>query len=153
DTGRVEKRTIELPAGTTETDLERVRTVLGEQVRGRPMGDVHTAIRTLVDGAPGELREVLRAVAEATDVGLADDTVHHVVVGGRASLAGEAALERDDLSRILELLEERATLARILTDTEGDEPLVRIGGENTVEDLRATSLVAQRYRVVTAGSL
>ncbi|WP_052668397.1 heat-inducible transcriptional repressor HrcA [Nitriliruptor alkaliphilus] len=153
DTGRVEKRTIELPAGTTDGDLERVRTVLGEQVRGRPMGEVHAALRSVVEVSPSDLREVMRAVADATDVGLADDTVHHVVVGGRASLAGEAALERDDLSRILELLEERATLARILTDTEGDEPLVRIGGENTVEDLRATSLVAQRYRVVTAGSL
>ncbi len=153
DTGRVDKRTVDLPAGTTESDLDRVRTVLGEQVRGRPMGDVHTVLAGLVDGAPTELREVLRAVAEATDVGLAEDTVHHVVVGGRASLAGEPALERDELSRILELLEERATLARILNDTEGDEPLVRIGGENTVEDLRGTSLIAQRYRVVTAGSL
>jgi heat-inducible transcriptional repressor len=153
DTGRVEKRTIDLPAGTTEVDLDRVRTMLGEEVRGRPMGEIHTTLRGVVDGAPSELREVLVAVADAADVGLADDTVHHVVVGGRASLAGEAALERDDLSRILELLEERATLARILTDTDGDEPLVRIGGENTVEDLRATSLVAQRYRVVTAGSL
>jgi heat-inducible transcriptional repressor len=153
DTGRVEKRTIELPAGTTDGDLDRVRTMLGEQVRGRPMGEVSAILHAVVDGAPSELREVLRGVADATDAGLAEDTVHHVVVGGRASLAGEAALERDELSRILELLEERATLARILSDTVGDEPLVRIGGENTVEDLRATSLVAQRYRVVTAGSL
>lgn len=153
DTGRVEKRTVELPAGTTETDLDRVRTMLAEQVRGRPMGEVATILRGVVDGAPSELRDVLRGVADATDAGLAEDTVHHVVVGGRASLAGEVALERDELSRILELLEERATLARILSDTVGDEPLVRIGGENTVEDLRATSLVAQRYRVVTAGSL
>ncbi len=54
---------------------------------------------------------------------------------------------------MLQLLEERATLARLLPDTTDDAPLVRIGGENTVEDLRSTSLVAQRYRVVTAGSL
>jgi heat-inducible transcriptional repressor len=153
DTGRVEKRTVELPSGTTDADLDRVRTMLGEQVRGRPMGEITATLRAVVEGAPGELRDVLRAVADATETGLADDTVHHVVVGGRASLAGEAALERDELSRILELLEERATLARILSDTVGDEPLVRIGGENTVADLRATSLVAQRYRVVTAGSL
>jgi heat-inducible transcriptional repressor len=30
---------------------------------------------------------------------------------------------------------------------------VRIGEENQVEDLRAASLVAQRYRLVSAGSL
>jgi heat-inducible transcriptional repressor len=153
DTGRVEKRTIDLPAGTTDADLDRVRTVLGDQVRGRPMGEVHATLAALTETAPSDLRELLRTVTDATAADLVDDTVHHVVVGGRASLADEVALERDDLSRILQLLEERATLARLLADTTDDAPLVRIGGENTVEDLRATSLVAQRYRVVTAGSL
>jgi heat-inducible transcriptional repressor len=153
DTGRVEKRTVELPVGTTESDLDRVRTVVGEQVRGRPMGEVHATLGSLTDSAPSDLRELLRAVTDATAADLVDDTVHHVVVGGRASLADEVALERDELSRILQLLEERATLARLLTETTDDAPLVRIGGENPVEDLRATSLVAQRYRVVSAGSL
>jgi heat-inducible transcriptional repressor len=146
DTGRVEKRTVELPVGTTESDLDRVRTVLGEQVRGRPMGEVHATLGSLTDSAPSDLRELLRAVTDATAADLVDDTV-------RASLADEVALERDELSRILQLLEERATLARLLTETTDDAPLVRIGGENPVEDLRATSLVAQRYRVVSAGSL
>jgi heat-inducible transcriptional repressor len=153
DTGRVEKRTVELPPGTTEGDLERVRTVLGEHVRGHPMGEVHAAVTHLSEAAPPDLRDLLRAVTEATAVDLVEDTVHHVVVGGRASLADEVALERDELSRVLQLLEERATLARLLADTTDDAPLVRIGNENTVEDLRSTSLVAQRYRVVTAGSL
>jgi heat-inducible transcriptional repressor len=153
DTGRVEKRTVELPPGTTDADLDRVRTVLGDQVRGRPMGEVHATLASLTDAAPQDLRELLRTITDATATDLVDDTVHHVVVGGRASLADEVALERDDLSRILQLLEERATLARLLAETTDDAPLVRIGGENTVEDLRATSLVAQRYRVVTAGSL
>lgn len=157
DTGNVEKRTVELPPGTTDADLDRVRTVLGEHVRGRPMGELYGTLTGLSDVAPTDLREVLRAVADAADVDLGDDTVHHVFVGGRASLADEAALERGELSRVLQLLEERATLARLLAETSGtaadDAPTVRIGGENEVEDLRATSLVAQRYRLVTAGSL
>ncbi len=157
DTGNVEKRTIDLPPGTTEADLDRVRVVLAEQVRGRPMGELHLALSGLVDAAPPELREVLRTVADAADIELGEDTVHHVFVGGRASLADEAALERGELSRVLQLLEERATLARLLAETSGtaadDVPTVRIGGENEVEDLRSTSLVAQRYQLVTAGSL
>ena len=44
--------------------------------------------------------------------------------------------------------------ARLLADaTADDRPTVRIGEENEVEDLRAASLVAQRYQLVTAGSL
>jgi len=30
---------------------------------------------------------------------------------------------------------------------------VRIGGENTVEDLRAASVIAQRYELLSAGAL
>ncbi|MFA9446969.1 heat-inducible transcriptional repressor HrcA [Egicoccus sp. AB-alg6-2] len=154
DTGRVEKRSVEVPPGTTEADLDRVRAVLGEQVRGRRLADVHAVLAAISEDAPPDLREVMRALADATADDLADDTVHHVFVGGQASLAGEEAFERDQLSRVLQLLEERATLARLLhQSTENDQPTVRIGGENEVEDLRSTSLVAQRYRLVTAGSL
>ena len=154
DTGRVEKRLVELPAGTTETDLDRVRTVLAEHVRGTRLSGVHAALTAIVDDAPGELRDVLRADADATATDLSEDTVHQVFVGGQAALAGEETFEREQLSRVLQLLEERATLARLLADAgASDEPTVRIGNENEVEDLRATSLVAQRYRLVTAGSL
>lgn len=154
DTGRVEKRAVELPAGTTEADLDRVRAVLGEQVRGRRLGEVHPTLAALVDEAPADLREILRAVTDATAAELHDDTVHHVFVGGQASLVGDEAFEREHLSRVLQLLEERATLARLLSHaTADDQPSVRIGEENEVEDLRTASLVAQRYQLVTAGSL
>lgn len=154
DTGRVEKRSVELPVDTSEQDLDRVRAVLAEQVRGRRLGDVHATLLHLVEDAPSDLREILRALADATARELAEDTVHHVFVGGQASLAGDEAFEREQLSRVLQLIEERATLARLLAEaTSDDRPTVRIGGENQVEDLRAASLVAQRYQLVTAGSL
>ncbi len=154
DTGRVEKRSVELPPEVTEADLDRVRVVLAEHVRGRRLGEVHDTLTRLAEEAPSDLREVLRAVADATARELAEDTLHHVFVGGQASLAGDEAFERQNLSRLLQLLEERATLARLLADaTADDRPTVRIGEENEVEDLRAASLVAQRYQLVTAGSL
>lgn len=154
DTGRVEKRLLEFPDPVSESDLERVRSVLGDQVRGQRMGDVHERIAALVDEAPSELRDILAAAANSTDEDLTERIVRQVFVGGQASLAGEATFERDQLSRVLEILEERATIARLLDEsTTGDEPTVRIGEENEVEGLQTTSLVAQRYQLVTSGSL
>jgi len=154
DTGRVDKRMVELPAGIGDADLDRVRNVLSENVRGRRLEEVHAAVAAIAEEAPPELREALRAVAEATKDQLADDTIHHVFVGGQASLAGDEAFEREHLSRVLQVLEERATLARLLSEATADErTTVRIGEENQVEDLRSASLVAQRYQLVTAGSL
>ena len=154
DTGRVTKRVLELPDPVPESDLDRVRNVLSDQVRGRRMGEVHDAVAGLVDQAPPELRAVLAAVSDVTATAMTDDTLHRIFVSGRAALADEGSFERDDLSRVLSLLEEQTTLARVLDASAADDgPTVRIGRENEVEDLYSASLVAQRYQLITAGSL
>ena len=156
DTGRVEKHTVELPVGGDERDLDRARTMLADRLVGRRFGDVGAVLRLLTEEAPTDLRGIVRAVADAAS-DVREDRVHQVFVGGQATLADDVSLQRDELARLLQLLEERETLARMLEETvEGPEPgapTVRIGGENAIEDLRATSLVAQRYRLVSAGSL
>lgn len=154
DTGRVLKRVVELPAATSDADLDRVRTVLGEHVLGRMMREVPDAIQTIAGEAPSELRGILDALHEATVEETTTELVRRVYVGGQASLATEDAFEGDQLSRVLELLEERRTLARLLAEaSEPDEPTVRIGAENDVEGLQSASLVAQRYELPTEGSL
>ena len=74
---------------------------------------------------------------------------------GQAALAGEESLERNALGQVLALMEERATLARVLDDTAADTdgPRARIGAEHDLEELKPTSLVSQRYQVVRSGSL
>ena len=154
DTGQVIKRQIELRAVVNEEDVDRARTVLNEYVRGRRMSDVHATVAGLVDAAPSELRDLLRGVSAATADGVGTEVSHDVFVGGQAALAGERSFERDQLSHVLQLLEERVTLAQLLSQsTTGDEPFVRIGAEHDLEELHPTSLVAQRYRLVTSGSV
>lgn len=154
DTGRVEKRYLDLPAGASEPDLDRVRTVLGEHVRGRRMRDVHDIIVDIAQEAPAELRGVLDALVDATRDDLTSGPAPRVYVGGQSALVGDDAFEREQLSRVLQLLEERETLIRLLSEMADDrEPTVRIGAENEVEELHSASLVSQRYQLVTSGSL
>ncbi len=156
DTGRVEKHTVELPVGSDERDLDRVRSMLADRLVGRRFGDVGTVLRQLADEAPSDLRGIVRSVADAA-VDVREDRVHQVFVGGQSALVDDLSLQREELSRLLQLLEERDTLARLLEEAaqgpDENGPSVRIGGENPIADLRATSLVAQRYRLVSAGSL
>lgn len=154
DTGRVEKRYLQLPRGVTEDELDRVRTVLGEHVRGRRMRDVHDTLVGIAGDAPAEVRDVLDALVEATEADLTSGSVPRVYVGGQSALAGDDAFEREQLSHVLELLEERETLIRLLSEMADErQPTVRIGAENEVEELHSASLVSQRYRLVTSGSL
>lgn len=154
DTGRVHKRTIELPAPAPEADLERVRAILNQELRGRRMRDLEEVVRGLEPEAPSELRDILHAIVGVTDTDALTEAVRQVFVGGQAALADDQSFERDQLSQVLQLLEERVTLGRILADSStDDEPFVRIGGEHELEGLHSTSLVGQRYQLVTAGSL
>lgn len=156
DTGRVDKRYVAFSESVKPADLERVRTVLGEHVRGHRMAEVTDVLRGLVEDAPAELRGVFETLADATSANMVDDPVHKVFVGGRAALAG-LGFESEELSRVLGLLEEEVEIARLLAandDSDGDnEPRVLIGEENTVEELQSAALVSQRYRLVSAGSL
>lgn len=156
DTGRVVRRHVELDEPASDGDVARVRTVLAESVIGLRMRDVHSTVETLAERAPAELRHVLQAVQRATDEDLALELVRRVFVGGRGSLADDDTLERTALGRLLDLLEERTTIARVLDDTAGEVdagPMARIGSEHDVEDLQPTSLVSQRYELTRAGSL
>jgi heat-inducible transcriptional repressor len=123
DTGRVEKHTVELPVGGDERDLDRVRSMLADRLVGRRFGDVGTVLRRCSDEAPSDLRAIVRAVADAA-VDVREDRVHQVFVGGQSALADDLSLQRDELSRLLQLLEERDTLARLLEEAaQGpDEP-------------------------------
>lgn len=154
DAGQVEKRVVELPDGVSATDRERVRAKLADTLIGQHLAAIPQAIQQMIDDAPTELRGAFRAIAVATKDGFGTDVTHHVFVGGQASLAGDETFEREHLSSVLQLLEERATLAKLLNDVTVDDATgVRIGGEHTVEDLRAASLIAQRYERLNAGAL
>lgn len=154
DSGHVDKRLVELRQPLSDRSLQRARTVLNEHTYGAQLGALDGILRRLAEEAPPELRELLGAIASSFADGIEESLVDHVLVGGTASLAGERAIEREQLSRVLELLEERVTLARLLTESATeDEPAVWIGAEHGVDGLQPTALVAQRYRLVTAGSV
>jgi len=152
DTGRVEKRLVELRQPVLEIDVDRVRRALNDRAREERVRDLDGVLREVTDEAPNELRELLAGVAGALTQ-LEQPATENIYVGGAASLAGESAMPREDLSRILELLEERVTLARVMAEMSDDEPVVKIGEEHEVEGLQTTALVARRYRSVNAGSV
>lgn len=154
DSGHVEKRLLELHGPVSDSGLQRARAVLNEQARGARLADLEGILDGLADESPPELRELLAGVAATFGDQIEQPPIDHVLVGGTASLAGERAIERDQLSQVLELLEERVTLARLLTrSATEDEPAVWIGAEHGVDGLKPTALVAQRYRLVSAGSV
>ena len=144
DTGRVEQRGVEMPEGSDEDSVGRLRAVLNACLDGRPLADAAGMVAEL----PGRLEPGDRPNAAAVLSVLLESLVERheekIVFGGAANLA--ASDFSKGLQDVLEALEEQVVLMRLLGES-GDSALltVRIGAENAVVGLHGASVVSTGY--------
>ncbi|HEY1644271.1 MAG TPA: heat-inducible transcriptional repressor HrcA [Streptosporangiaceae bacterium] len=144
DTGRVEQRSVELPAPAGEDSVTHLRALLNAYLDGRRL----TEVASVIDELPERIEPVERTNAAAVFSVILESLVERheerIVVAGAANLA--AADFAKGLHDVLEALEEQVVLMRLLGES-GDQAsvTVRIGAENQVEGLQSTSLVAAGY--------
>jgi heat-inducible transcriptional repressor len=147
DTGRVDKRVLDLGTEPTERIVRRA----SELLSGRLAGLTYREAADRVAGLAREIaREERRLVAEVAEEirRLPDSDAHHVHIGGMANIADEGSFERrETLRELVEALEERATVLELLdaaSDAMG-EVIVRIGHENPLRALNEASVVVAWY--------
>ena len=149
DTGRVEKRILDLAEPLTDDDVQRARYVVNDAASGLRLTDVHDAITGVSLAAPVSLQPLLDGVATTIRAGAsaAVPDVDRVFVGGAAQLALRATDETvDQLGSVYDMLEEQVVLLGMLRETlKGDDLAVRIGSELPVDELSPFSMVASRY--------
>jgi len=146
DTGRVHKRALEFSEQPDGSLVHAVSGRLAEALPGRSYAEVRAMSRALA-AEPGAGAPLLAAVADALEQ--LEDEPEPVFLGGVANIAGEEAFEhRETLRRLVETLEERTAVIRLLQvgrPIEGGPLLVRIGSENPLRALREASVVLARY--------
>jgi heat-inducible transcriptional repressor len=144
DTGRVEQRSVDLPAPIGEDAITQLRAVLNACLDGRKLSDVASVVAELPERVDALERPNAAAVFSVILETLVERHEERVVVAGAANLAS-ADFSRG-LHDVLEALEEQVVLIRLLGES-GDQAsvTVRIGAEHHVEGLQSTSLVAAGY--------
>lgn len=149
DTGRVNKRMIELAEPVDEVDLQRVRHAVNSAAAGLRGSEAPDAIAGLSAGAPAELSELIDRLAEAVRSGIQDqdDRSAGLYVGGTAALADEGQFARlEEVKAVFETLEEQVVVLGVLQEALADaDPGVRIGTELPLSELQACALVATSY--------
>jgi len=146
DTGRVEQRTVELPARIGEEAITQLRALLNACLDGRKLAEVASIVAELPRRVTPEDRPNAAAVFSVIVETLVARHEERVVVGGAANLT-PADFSRG-LREVLEALEEQVVLMRLLGESGDQESItVRIGSENDVQGLQSTSLVAAGYGV------
>jgi heat-inducible transcriptional repressor len=144
DAGRVEQRVVEFDHDLTENFLTDLRSKMNHITLGERLVDVARLLLGLLE---------VYTVSDRVDVSMIISTISEMSLERpeeRVVLAGTANLARfrEDFSAqihpILEALEEQVVLLRLLGDV-GDTVQVRIGQEQSEQNLRQTSLVTMGY--------
>lgn len=147
DTGRVDKRVLDLGMEPDERVVRRASDLLAGRLAGLTYEEAGERAAGLAREIAREERRLMSEVAQEIRR-LPDAEASHVHIGGMANIADEASFERrETLARLVEALEERATVQDVLaaaSDAMG-EVIVRIGHENTLRALNEASLVVAWY--------
>ena len=146
DTGRIEQRTVETPTDLPPDVLATVRGLLNTAVAGKPLREVPTAVSEL-DGLVDPTHRATLAAIVAT---LLESVVSHsderVVIAGTSNLARGGEDFASGVGPVLEALEEHVVLLKLLGEqSAGDDVNVRIGAENSVQELQMSSVVSTGY--------
>ena len=150
--GDVENRVVDLPAGTTVSQLHEASNFLNAHIRGRTLGEAKAEIarikdetRAALDALSSELVDKGLAVWAGTEGGLPA----RLIVRGRANLL-ENVTALDDMELLKHLFEDLETQDGLLQllDLAEAGPGVRIfiGSENKLFSLSGSSLVVAPYR-------
>ena len=158
DTGRVDKRMLDLDAPVSEHDVARARHAVNEAAAGLRTNQAPDVIAGISSGAPVEVRPLLDAVADAVRRGMSHPSPgEQVIVGGTANMAAPGYFERlEQVKSVYETLEEQVIVLQMLQDAlQVGDPAVRIGHELPLVELAACSVVAASYDAAgsSAGSV
>jgi heat-inducible transcriptional repressor len=144
DTGRVQQRTVELPAPIDDEAVTQLRAVLNACLDGRMLTEAALVVADLPERVQPSERPNAAAVFSVILESLVERHEEKIVVGGASNLT--PADFSQGLREVLESLEEQVVLMRLLGESVDQSAVtVRIGAENPVAGLRSTSLVAAGY--------
>jgi len=144
DTGRVEQRIVECPNEIDEARVSELRALLVNKLSGQPFASVPELITELDVSAQDR---TTMAVITATLLDAVTERVdERIVLGGTAHLARYGEAFPLAIQPVLEALEEQMVLLRLLGEATSQQGVtVRIGHENPIEGLEATSVVTSGY--------
>lgn len=152
DHDQVENRILELPAGTTASQLIEAANFLNAHLSGRTIGEVRSELLKLKDEVRHELDTLGQNLVErglAVWSGAGDGQPARLIVRGHANLLDSIAGSEDiDRLRLLfDDLEKKDGLIELMTlAEEGSGVRIFIGSENKLFSLSGSSLVVAPYR-------
>jgi heat-inducible transcriptional repressor len=144
DAGRVEQRVIELTRDVQEVFIASIRSQLNNAMAGQSLPEVADRISGIIESYSAPDRRDISLIVSAVIEMAIERAEEKVVLAGTANLARFSDDFQMTMHPVLEALEEQVVLLRLLGDA-ADTVKVRIGSEQSEQNLKTTSLVTVGY--------
>jgi heat-inducible transcriptional repressor len=146
--GMVEKRAMDKPESLDEETLQDFSNVLGESFRGLTLPQAESRAARMAEETPPPAAGLLRELADTFHRMNTGERSDHVIAGGVANLANEAARwHQETILRLFEALERETEMLVLLKEASISPDLaVTIGGEHPSTGQWEASVVAAPYR-------
>jgi heat-inducible transcriptional repressor len=129
--GAVDKAMIDRPAELDAEGLAALERALTDRVQDRTIAEARAEVLKAAAGAGQAEREIFAAAADVFGGMQAGAGVHHVLIGGVANLADEAAhWRRETVRRLFEALEHESEMLELMRDVTTEDVNVTIGAEH-----------------------
>jgi heat-inducible transcriptional repressor len=129
--GAVDKVMIDRPATLDAEGLVSLERALAERVRDKTIAEARAEVLKAAAGAGEAEKEVFTAAADVFGDMQVGAGPHHVLVGGVANLADEAAhWRRETVRRLFEALEHESEMIELMRDVTTEDVNVTIGAEH-----------------------
>ncbi|HEY2803868.1 MAG TPA: heat-inducible transcriptional repressor HrcA [Actinomycetota bacterium] len=144
--GRVDKQVVDRPEAMKAPEIASIGRRLTEVFSGMELRDAAPRAQQMAREAHGGERDLLSAAAVTLAQMQQATRSDHVLVGGVANLAGEAAQwRRETVRRLFEALERESEMLRLLRESPA-QLSVTIGAEDPATEQWEAAIVAAPYR-------
>jgi heat-inducible transcriptional repressor len=157
DTGVMENRLMEIPAGTSAEELQRIAGAMNHWLGGLDLSEIQSSllaqIKEEVLPRPELLESALSLIREATGGPSAGDKLY---LGGTTQLLNQPEFrDVEKVRHLLSLLEEERLMHDILHTQDGNGVIVTIGQENKYSGIQDCSVIQASFRLdgQTVGTL
>lgn len=147
DSGRVENHVLLVPPSVDEVQLEQTAEMLNRIVEGVALESAASIISNGLDRFPLELRSAAESVVDALRTELGQRAPDRVILEGTSNIVDEHKFaDLEVVRQVIETLEHRRLVLEVLADAlAADHVEVRIGAENTVEEMQQCAVIMAPY--------
>ncbi len=149
DTGFIKNKVIDLQQQLSQTELQQIVSYLNQKLYGLTIDQVTTSLINELKRDLFRRLEILEQAFILLEESLKEEDQMRVFLGGTTNILNQPEFrDVDKVRRMLNLFEQEPLLFKILEDTSSEDNIVvKIGEENTYEDIRECTLITGTYKI------